>query len=115
MSVAERLALAEQRLAIAEKECDMWKTRAESLESKLTALKKRASEGAEPAAKKISTIKKAEAVLHHKLAKFKEEAEKPAKNAAVVKHCSVCGKIKAECRDPRCQEKIAAKRAAKAN
>ena len=92
----------------------MWKARAETLESKLTALKKRASEGAEPAAKKAAAIKKAEAVLDHKLAEFKEEAEKPAKKAVAVKHCSVCGKTKAECKDPACQEKIAAKKAAKA-
>ena len=75
----------------------MWKARAESLESKLTALKKRTSDGVEPAAKKTAATK-----------------EEPAKKAAVVKHCSVCGKTKAECKDPACQEKIAAKKAAKA-
>jgi hypothetical protein len=86
MSRSEQLELAEKRIAIAEKERDMWRTRAEALSAKLMAYKKRASEEPEPEPKK----------------------------SAPIKHCSECGVVKSECKKPLCQQRISEKRAAKA-
>jgi hypothetical protein len=93
MSVAERLELTEQRLSIAEKERDMWKARAEQLDSKLK--KRAAADAAEPAAKKTG-------------------GAAATATTVVVKRCSVCSKPKNECKDAACLAQIAAKKAAKA-
>lgn len=87
MSQAERLSMAEQRAALAEKERDMWRARAEELETKLNNLKKRTSEAAT------------------------SEPKKAASAAASGKCCSACGKPKSECKSPVCKDLIASKKA----
>lgn len=84
---------AEQRAVAAEQERDLWKNQAAALQQKYSLLKKRASEAEESAPKRAGS---------------------GSAGTGTQKHCSVCGEVKSACKDPKCQAKIAERKAAAA-